>query len=80
MTAVQRDEAWLLSASPEEIHHAHLAGELDTILTGKAPLDTTPAAPGEQPVQRDAAWIDAATPQQLAAAYDRGELRDYMAG
>ncbi len=80
MTAVQRDEVWLLTATPEQVHAAHHAGELNQILGKPVPVDDDLAAAGEAPKQRDQAWVDQATPQQLAAAYDRGELHDYISG
>ena len=80
MTVQQRDEAWLLTATAEQVHVAHQAGELNQVMGMPLPLDDAPAAAGQEPVQRDQAWIDKATPQQLAAAYDRGELTKYISG
>jgi hypothetical protein len=33
----QRTDAWLKAATPEQIHAAHRAGELDTLLQGGVP-------------------------------------------
>jgi hypothetical protein len=80
VTVQQRDEAWLLTATAEQVHNAHQAGELNQLMGKPLSLDDAPAAAGEAPVQRDQGWIDQASPRQLAAAYDRGELRGYIAG
>lgn len=74
--AVQRDEAWLATATAEEIAAAYDAGELDAI-QGRMVLSGPDigSVPG---LQRDQAWVDTATPERIAAAMAVGELDAYL--
>lgn len=74
--AVQRDEAWLKTATPEQIAAAEEAGELDA-LQGRV-VRTFPEVGSIPGLQREREWIDAATPDRLAAAYEAGELDAYL--
>lgn len=73
---VQRDEAWLASATPEQIAAADDAGELDA-LQGRA-VRTDPAIGTIPGIQRDQGWVDQATPEHIASALDAGELEAYL--
>lgn len=79
MTAVQRDEAWLSSATPAEIAAAQSAGELANLLAGvPAPVDPA-AAQAALHGQVLAGEARAMSPDEVAAAMNAGRL-DYLLG
>jgi hypothetical protein len=81
MTApAQHDEAWLATATPEQIDQAYRAGELAQLLTGP------PAAPAADPARAAAAYqagqlatVAGMLPEQIDQAYREGKLA-YLLG
>lgn len=72
MTApVQRDAAWLNSATPEQVAAAHAAGELAALLGG-----TVPDIPAEGQLTDE--HLRQMTPEQITAAHAAGRLTDVL--
>lgn len=62
----QRDQAWLTTATPEQVAHAHHAGELAQLLGQPIPRQVAPGA------QLTAEQLAQLSPDEVAAAYQAG--------
>lgn len=77
MSAVlQHDEAWLRTATPDQINAAYQAGELTAIVAVPAPERPEATAPEGQ---LDADTVKAMRPQEITEALDAGTL-DHLLG
>lgn len=79
---VQRLEAWVRVATPEEVAAATTAGELADVLAGK-PDDPAAVAAFEAELagrQKTEAWVKTATPEEVGAALTAGHLTRVLSG
>jgi hypothetical protein len=69
--AEQRSEAWVKSASPAQVHAAHVAGELaDYMSSNIAPAASKPSAAEQLLLD----WVRAASPEDVVLAHAAGKL------
>jgi hypothetical protein len=78
----QRTQAWIDSATPEQITAAHKAGELANVLAGVPddPADVAREARERAALQKSEAWVKTATPEQIYAAKEAGHLTRVLSG
>lgn len=66
----QRDEAWLRTATPDQVTQARDAGELNELLGRRVPVVPDGQADDEQ--------LSQMTPEEIARAYDSGQLDELL--
>ena len=75
---VQRNDAWVKAATPDQIVAAQERGELQSLLQGAS--DIPDSFDDSRIVQRDAQWFETASIEERARALDAGELVELLGG